>query len=73
MTCNVGGIERPIRIGIGLLAILIGLFAGLSTTVAGAALAVVGVILLFTGAAGYCLLFTLLGISTCSPASGLKK
>jgi hypothetical protein len=38
MTCNVGGIERPIRIGAGLLAITIGLFAGFSTAIAGTAL-----------------------------------
>jgi hypothetical protein len=72
MKCNVGGIERPIRIGAGLLAILIGLFTGLSTAGAGAALAV-GVILLLTGAVGFCPLFTLLGINTCSPPSNLKK
>lgn len=72
MTCNVGGIERPIRIGTGLLAIMIGLFAGFSTAVAGAALAV-GVILLLTGAVGFCPLFALLGISTCSRESGVKK
>lgn len=72
MKCNVGGIERPIRIGAGLLALGIGLFAGLSSTMAGATLAV-GVILLLTGAVGYCPLFTLLGVNTCSPASGVKK
>lgn len=72
MTCNVGGIERPLRIGAGLLAIMIGLFAGFSTAVAGASLAV-GAILLLTGAVGYCPLFALFGISTCSPASGVKK
>jgi uncharacterized membrane protein len=72
MTCNVGGIERPIRIGAGLVAIIIGIFAGLSTAMSGAALAV-GVILLLTGAMGFCPLFTLLGINTCTPASGVKK
>ena len=72
MTCNVGGIERPVRIGAGLVAIIIGLFAGLSTALSGAALAV-GVILLLTGAMGFCPLFTLLGINTCTPASGVKK
>jgi len=72
MTCNVGGIERPIRIGAGLVAIIIGFFAGLSTAMSGAALAV-GVILLLTGAMGFCPLFTLLGINTCTPASGVKK
>lgn len=72
MTCNVGGIERPIRIGAGLVAIMVGLFAGFSTAVAGTALAV-GAILLLTGAVGYCPLFRLFGINTCSPASGVKK
>ncbi|MDH4079619.1 MAG: DUF2892 domain-containing protein [Nitrospira sp.] len=72
MTCNVGGIERPIRIGAGVLAIAIGLFAGLSSTIAGA-FVVIGAILLLTGAVGFCPLFTLLGINTCSPSSNLKK
>jgi hypothetical protein len=68
MKCNVGGMERPIRIGAGLLAIMIGLFAGLSTAIAGAAL-VVGAILLLTGAMRFCPLSGLFGISTCSPTS----
>ncbi len=72
MTCNVEGIERPIRIGAGLLTIMIGIITELSTAVAGTALAV-GAILLLTGAVGYCPLFTLFGISTCSRASGMKK
>jgi Protein of unknown function (DUF2892) len=72
MTCNVGGIERPIRIGAGVLAIMVGLFGGLSGAMFGIALAV-GAILLLTGAVGYCPLFTLLGISTCTPASSQKK
>ncbi len=72
MTYNVGGIEKPIRIGAGLVAIMIGLFAGLSTAVSGTVLGV-GAILLLTGAVGFCPLFTLLGINTCTPASGVKK
>jgi hypothetical protein len=72
MKCNVGGMEKPIRIAAGLLAIMIGLFAGLSTAIAGAAL-VVGAILLLTGAVGFCPLSALFGISTCSPAAGVKK
>lgn len=68
MTCNVGGIEKPIRIGLGIVAIVIGLFAGLSTGVAGVALAV-GAILLLIGAVGFCPLFMLFGISTCSIGS----
>lgn len=72
MRCNVGGIERPIRIGAGLLAIMIGLLGGFSTAITGTALAVGGILLL-TGAVGYCPLFTLLGINTCSSASNMKK
>jgi hypothetical protein len=72
MTCNVGVIERPIRIGTGLLAISVGLFAGLSSAISGTFL-VIGAILLLTGAVGFCPLFTLLGINTCSPPSNLKK
>ena len=72
MTCNVGGIERPIRIGMGILALCVGLFAEWSSAIAGAFLAI-GVILLLTGAVGFCPLFTLFGINTCSPPSNLKK
>lgn len=72
MTCNVGGVERPIRMGIGAVAILIGLFAGLSTGMAGAALTV-GAILLLTEVVGFCPLFMLFGISTCSSGAGAKK
>lgn len=72
MTCNVGGIERPIRIGSGVLAIMAGLFGGLSGAMSGIALGV-GAILLLTGAVGYCPLFTLLGINTCTTVSGSKK
>ena len=72
MTCNAGGVERPIRMGIGAVAILLGLFAGLSTGMAGAALTV-GAILLLPGAVGFCPLFMLFGISTCSLRAGVKK
>lgn len=58
--------------GIGAVAILIGLFAGLSTGMAGAALTV-GAILLLTGVVGFCPLFMLFGISTCSSGAGAKK
>ena len=64
MTCNVGGVERPIRIVVGLVAIAVGAFASLSpigTTIA----FVVGTIALVTGAVGYCPLWTLLGMNTC--------
>ncbi len=72
MRCNVGGVERSIRIGAGLLALGIGLFAGLSSVVSGTVL-VGGVILLLTGVMGYCPLFTLLGINTCTSVSDIKR
>lgn len=64
MTCNVGGIERPIRIVVGILLLGIGTFAGLPPVGTGVALAV-GTIALATGAIGYCPLWMLLGVNTC--------
>lgn len=72
MTCNVGGIERPVRMTVGLVAIIIGTFAGLSTAMSGGALAVGGILLL-TGAVGFCPLFALFGMNTCTPTSSQKK
>ena len=72
MSCNVGGIERPIRIAVGVLLIGIGAFAGLPAVGAGIVLAV-GAIMLFTGAIGFCSLTALLGINTCAAKPGTKK
>jgi hypothetical protein len=72
MTCNVGGIERPIRIVVGILALGIGAFAGLPPVGTGIAL-VVGTIALVTGAIGFCPVWTLLGINTCPATPGAKK
>ncbi|TAJ34978.1 MAG: DUF2892 domain-containing protein [Nitrospirae bacterium] len=64
MTCNVGGIERPIRIGLGLILLGVGAFAGLPP-LATAAAYVVGGVALVTGAIGFCPAWSLLGINTC--------
>lgn len=72
MTCNVGGIERPIRIVAGLLLIAVGALAGLPPVGMGVTLAV-GVVLLVTGLIRYCPLTSLLGINTCEPSSGAKQ
>lgn len=72
MTCNVGGIERPIRIVAGLLLIAVGALAGLSSMGMGIALTV-GVVLLVTGAIQYCPLTALLGINTCRSSADAKK
>ena len=71
MTCNVGGIERPIRILVGILMLGIGAFADLAPLSSGIAL-VVGTIALVTGAIGYCPLWTLFGLNTC-PTRMLQK
>lgn len=64
MTCNVGGVERPIRIVVGIVVITVGAFGGLPPV--GTAIALtVGAIALVTGAIGYCPLWTLLGMNTC--------
>jgi hypothetical protein len=72
MMCNVGGIERPIRITLGVLLIGISALAGLSTVGTGIVL-VLGVIMLLTGAIGFCPLTALLGINTCAAKPGTKK
>lgn len=68
MSCNVGGIERPIRIVVGIILIGIGAFAGLPPIGTGVAL-VAGTIALVTGAIGYCPLWTLFNINTCPTKS----
>ncbi|MEW6544649.1 MAG: DUF2892 domain-containing protein [Nitrospirota bacterium] len=64
MTCNVGGIERPIRIVLGIILLGIGSFAELPA--AGTAVAfIVGAVALVTGAIGFCPAWALFGINTC--------
>jgi hypothetical protein len=69
--CNVGGIERPVRIVVGIGALGIGALGGLPPVGTGIAL-VVGTIALVTGAIGFCPLWTLLGINTCPVTPGKK-
>ena len=71
MKSNVGGIERPIRIVLGIVLLGIGAFAGLSVT-ATTVLLVVGTIALVTGAISYCPVWALLGFNTC-PTNPLRK
>lgn len=65
MTCNVGGIERPIRIVIGLGFLAMSIFADLPASWMAVALAI-GTIALATGAIGFCPAWKLLGVNTCS-------
>lgn len=60
MKCNSGGIDRALRIVVGL--VLIGLAATGTVGVWGW----IGVVPLITGAVGFCPAYTLLGMNTCS-------
>lgn len=66
MKRNEGGLDRGVRIVLGIALIVLGL-----TGVFGGALAVVGYILggllVVTGAVGFCLAYAILGISTRKP------
>ncbi len=64
MTCNIGGIERPIRIVLGLLFLALAVFGNMP--VAGAwLLGIIGGIALVTGTVGFCPALKLFGIDTC--------
>ncbi len=71
MTCNVGGIERPIRIILGAVLLFVALFAGLPTGGAWV-LGVIGAIALVTGAVGFCPAWMLFGINTCPTKPSAK-
>jgi hypothetical protein len=64
MTCNVGGIERPIRIGAGILLLGIGVFANLPLLGTAIMLAA-GAVALVTGVIQFCPLWALFGMNTC--------
>ena len=68
MTCNVGGIERGIRIVVGLMLVALGLFGGMPTAAAWA-LGIIGGVATVTGAVGFCPAWTLFGINTCRTQS----
>jgi hypothetical protein len=72
MTCNVGGMERGIRIVVGIALIAAGALAGLPEAGMYAAY-VVGAVALVTGAVGYCPAWQLLGINTCPTGTSEKR
>ena len=72
MISNVGGIERPIRILLGVLMLGIGAFANLSL-LATAIVLIVGTVALVTGVIEYCPLWTMLGVNTCTTRTSLEK
>lgn len=64
MTCNLGGIERTIRVVLGAVLLAVGFFGELPTWGAAVAL-VVGAVALVTGAIGFCAAWLLFEINTC--------
>ena len=72
MRCNVGGIERSIRVVVGLILVAIGSLAELP--VAGMAIALIaGAIALVTGVIGFCPLWAMLGLNTCPTKSDTRQ
>jgi hypothetical protein len=64
MTCNVGVVERGVRIVMGGSFLALGALGGLPGVYAAVAF-VVGAILVLTGAVGFCPAWKLLGVNTC--------
>lgn len=64
MICNVGGIERPIRIGMGAALMAVGFLGDLPPAGMWGVL-IVGGVALITGLIGYCPAWSVLGINTC--------
>lgn len=58
MNLNVGGIDRPLRIIVGIAAIVWAIFGG-------PVWAWIGVVPLLTGLVGFCPVYKLLGLNTC--------
>ena len=63
MSQNVGSIDRAVRVVVGIILISL-VFVGPHTW-----WGLVGLVPLITAAAGYCPLYRVLGIDTCSPAA----
>lgn len=64
MNKNVGGIDRFLRVALGIVLVLVGLFSPISGGVKNIVF-IVAVIALFTGVVGFCPLWKILGINTC--------
>ena len=56
--CNVGAVDRSVRIALGIVIIAAGVYSG-------SLWGLLGVIVLLTGVFKYCGLYTILGVSTC--------
>ena len=63
---NEGAVDRIIRVIAGIVILIIGIYEFKSLAVLGIILIIVGAVLIITAITGFCLLYTLLGISTCT-------
>ncbi len=63
MKANESGSDRVIRIIVGIILIILGWIA-LGNNTLGVILDIIGIILIITGITGFCLIYTLLGMST---------
>ena len=63
MKGNESGSDRVIRIILGIILIILGWFV-LGNNTLGVILDIIGIILIITGITGFCLLYTLFGMST---------
>ncbi len=64
MKCNVGTVDRIVRAILGLVLIVLPFVIALGTTLKWI-LIIVGLVLLFTAATGFCLLYLPIGVNTC--------
>ncbi len=78
MECNVGGTDRYMRIGLGVVLLVAGVLAlaggtagaGLAMTVLTTLVMAVGAVFLVTGAVRFCPINSALGIDTCERSEG---
>ena len=63
MSCNVGGIDRVLRIVVGLALLAAGLFGPLGWW------GLIGLVPLATGVFRFCPAYTVLGVLTCAPGA----
>ena len=63
---NESAVDRIIRAIVGVVILAIGIYEVKSLAVLGIILIIVGAVLIITAITGFCLLYTLLGISTCT-------
>jgi len=70
MPVNEGTLDRGIRVVLGALLLWLGTVSGVLASPLTTVAMVVGVVLLITGVTGFCGIYKLLGMNTCSRAEG---